>query len=296
MIVCFGSLNVDFVFELAEMPQPGQTLLAERFRTEAGGKGANQAVAAARDGADVVMVGAVGGDALAEVALQNLSAVADIGPVARTAEPTGCASILLDGQGRNMIAVAAGANRRAAAASVDDALLRRADFVLMQMETDAGETAALIRRVRAAGGRPILNLAPAYPLAAEILSLCDLVIVNEDEAASLAGWLGCDATARSLSARLGTGVLRTLGGDGAEACVDGAVIRVAAVPVAVVDTTAAGDCFVGVLASALDRGLPLAAAMRRAATAAALACARAGSQASLPFADETDALLAAAVV
>lgn len=288
MIVTFGSINVDFIFSLAEMPQPGQTLLANGFRTEAGGKGANQALAAARDGADVVMVGAVGRDALAEIALQNLTGSADINRVARLPEPTGCASVFLDGQGRNMIAVASGANLAVSSAAVDDALLERAGIVVMQMENDVATVEALIGRVRRAGRMSILNLAPAFPLREDVLSQVDLIVVNEDEAEALAGWLDCQPSARSLAARLNTGVLRTLGGDGAEACVSGEDIRVSAMSVKVKDTTAAGDCFVGVLASSLDRGLSLQAAMQRASCAAGLACSRAGSQGSIPLREETD--------
>lgn len=288
MIVTFGSINVDFVFSVADMPQPGQTLLANSFRTEAGGKGANQALAAARDGAEVVMVGAVGKDAFAEIAMQNLVQKADVTRVARVSKPTGCASIFIDGQGRNMIAVAAGANLAASSAMVDDELISRASVVLMQMENDVQEVERLIRRVRNAGGKTILNLAPAFPLAPDVLSLCDLIVVNEDEAEALAGWLECGPTARELSGRLNTGVLRTLGGDGAEAVVDGEEIRVAALPVEVKDTTAAGDCFVGVLVSALDCGLSLEAAMRRASAAAGIACSRVGSQASIPITGEID--------
>ncbi|MGK6317225.1 ribokinase [Neorhizobium sp. DT-125] len=288
MIVTFGSINVDFVFSVAEMPQTGQTLLAAGFRTEAGGKGANQALAAARDGADVVMAGAVGRDALAAIGMQNLVQTADVSRVARVPEPTGCASIFIDGQGRNMIAVAAGANLAASADAVDDELIRRASVILMQMENDVREVEKLIRRVRQAGGKSVLNLAPAFLLAHDVLSLCDLIVVNEDEAEALAAWLECGSSAQELSERLSTGVLRTLGGNGAEACVDGAVIHVPAISIEVKDTTAAGDCFVGVLASGLDRGMPLEAAMRRAATAAGLACSRPGSQSSIPFRTETE--------
>ncbi|MDP9837246.1 ribokinase [Neorhizobium huautlense] len=292
MIITFGSINVDFVYEVEAMPQAGQTLLAKRFRTESGGKGANQALAAARDGAEVVMVGAVGNDGLAEVGLQNLSTVTDISRVARVAEPTGNASIHIDAAGRNMIVVAAGANLVASSNAVEKALLDRANVVLLQMENDVGEVEKLIRRTLAVKATSILNLAPAFPLPQQVLSLCDLIIVNEDEAEALAGWLGCGASAEALSAHLDTGVLRTLGGEGAEASAFGEYIRIAAMSVEVKDTTAAGDCFVGVLASALDRGLPLKAAMERASVAAGIACSRPGSQSSLPTFQETEQVMA----
>lgn len=288
MIITFGSINVDFVYEVEEMPQPGQTLLAKKFRTETGGKGANQALAAARDGAGVVMVGAVGNDSLAEIGLHNLATAMDISRVARMDELTGNASIHIDAKGRNMIVVASGANLSVSSDAVEEDLLQRTNVVLMQMENDVAEVEKLIRRASASKAVSILNLAPAFPMSSEVLSLCSLVVVNEDEAEALAGWLGCEASATALSTCLATGVLRTLGGDGAEACVDGEEIRVTALPIDVKDTTAAGDCFVGVLASGLDRGLPLKAAMQRASVAAGIACSRRGSQSSIPSAEETD--------
>ncbi|WP_281979148.1 ribokinase [Pseudorhizobium flavum] len=294
MIVTFGSINVDFVFELADMPQPGQTLLADGLRVEAGGKGANQALAAARDGAQVTMVGAVGRDALAATALQNLAGAVDVSRVARLDGPTGCASIYIDADGRNMIAVAAGANLKVPSAAVNDALLEQASVVLMQMENDPQEIAALIGRVAASSALSILNLAPAFRLETNLLSACNIIIVNEDEADVLGEWLGCSPSARALSEALGTGVLRTLGGQGAEAFVNQEHVHVAARKVEVKDTTAAGDCFVGVLASALDRGFRLKEAMERASVAAALACTRHGSQNSIPTSDETEAFFASA--
>lgn len=198
--------------------------------------------------------------------------------VVRSNEPTGSAAIIIDAAGRNMIAVAAGANLVAQSDGVEDELLRNASYVLMQMENDAVQIKNLIRRVSNHPAKSVLNLAPAYRLDRDLLSLVDIVIVNEDEAEALSGWLGCEPTARSLSESLDTGVLRTMGGEGAEAFIDGENVRVPALRVDAVDTTAAGDCFVGVLASALDRGLSLDAAMRRAAKAAAIACSRPGSQ------------------
>ncbi|MGR9221273.1 PfkB family carbohydrate kinase (plasmid) [Rhizobium leguminosarum] len=201
----------------------------------------------------------------------------------RSNEPTGSAAIIIDAAGRNMIAVAAGANLVAQSDGVEDELLRNASYVLMQMENDAVQIKNLIRRVSNHPAKSVLNLAPAYRLDRDLLSLVDIVIVNEDEAEALSGWLGCEPTARSLSESLDTGVLRTMGGEGAEAFIDGENVRVPALRVDAVDTTAAG-----VLASALDRGLSLDAAMRRAAKAAAIACSPPGSQSSIPCSDETD--------
>jgi len=290
MIITFGSINYDFIFRLPEMPQAGQTLLADSLEGQAGGKGGNQAVAAVRDGANVVMVGAVGQDALAEQALINLVAGGvDMSHMAHLAQaPTGCASITINAQGQNMIIVAAGANMQAKESQIDDDLLARADIVLMQMENDIAEISKLIHRAHHMGKMTILNLAPAIALPEQTLSECRLIVVNEDEAAALANWLDCPADAKSLSMRLDTGVMRTLGDEGAEAFFEGEEIRLNAHKVKTVDTTAAGDCFIGVLASSLEKGLGMAAAMQRASKAAALACSRKGSQSSIPYATETD--------
>jgi ribokinase len=152
----------------------------------------------------------------------------------------------------------------------------------------------LILRARRRGARPIHNLAPAAPLAPEALRALELLVVNEDEAAWIGRQLGCDSRAAELHARLGVAVVRTLGGAGVEWAEPGDVGALAAVPVPVRDTTAAGDCFVGVLGAALDRGAPLAIAVRRANVAAAVACTRPGSQGSLPAAEEIDRALAGA--
>ncbi len=290
-ILVFGSLNADLLFRMERAPVPGQTLLAHALEVQPGGKGANQAAAAARDGARVRMVGAVGGDALAAVALDGLRAAGvDVAGVRRLAGvATGCASICTDAEGRNQIAVALGANARARAEWVEDALLVPGTAVLLQMEADPGEVVSLMRRARARGCRVVLNLAPAVPLPAEALRLPELLVVNEDEAETLGAALGCAGEAAALHAALGTGVVRTLGAAGAEAVTAAGAVRVAAPRVRAVDSTAAGDCFVGVLAAALGRGMGLERAMRRACTAAALACTVAGSQGSLPDAAAIDA-------
>lgn len=299
MILVFGSANADLVFGVPELPAPGRTVLGEGYRALPGGKGANQAVAAARDGASsVAFAGAVGRDALADVALSALrGAGVDLSRVAVSERPTGCAAICVDATGRNQIAVAAGANLDARAAQVEDAALHRGTVLLLQMEVPVAETTALILRARARGARVVLNLAPAAELPpVEALRALDLLVANEHEAAWLARRLGCDSTgAMALHASLGVGVVVTRGEAGAEAAsAEGNAVAPAFPVRSAVDTTGAGDCWCGVLAAALDRGAPLAVAMRRAAAAAAIACTRPGAAAAMPEAAETDALLAAA--
>ena len=290
MIVCFGSINLDLVFSLPHLPVAGETVLGSAMTVEPGGKGANQAVAAARDGATVAFAGAVGADAMANDALSLMRAVdMDISRVAVAETATGCAAIYVDPAGRNLIAVASGANLAARQEQVEAALLGPGTTALLQMEVPPAEIEALIRRARMAGCRIILNLAPAAPLDEDALRAVDLLVANEGEASFLGEMLGCRGDAAALNARLGVGVVVTLGEQGLEAATAEGLVRIAAHPVAVVDTTGAGDCFTGVLTAALDRGLDLSTALVRANVAAGLCCTRRGTQSSMPMAAETSA-------
>lgn len=290
-VLVFGSVAADLVFALPELPAPGHTVLAPGYRALPGGKGANQACAAARDGAAVAFAGAVGADALAEVALAGLRAAGvDLSRLATVAAPTACAAVCVDPAGRNQIAVGSGANLLARAAQVADADLAPGTTLLLQMEVPAAENAALIHRARARGARVVLNLAPAANLPVAALRALDVLVANEHEAAWLAARLGCGADAAALHRALGITVAVTLGEAGAELATAAGTFRTPAFPVQVVDTTGAGDAWCGVLAAALGRGLPMEAALRRASAAAALAYTRPG--AAMPAAAETDALLA----
>ena len=296
MIVVFGSTNLDLNFAVPRIPAPGETVLCPDIRIEPGGKGANQAVAAARDGAPVVMAGAVGRDALAAGALRLMrEAGIDLSRVVETEASTGCAAITVDPGGANAIAVGSGANRLVYADQIEDALLTSSTTLLLQMEVPATETAALIRRARRRNARIVLNLAPALPLPDDALRMTDLLVANETEAAWLARHCGCHADAAAIRMALGMDVARTLGAEGIDASSAAGAVRVPAHKIVPVDTTAAGDCFVGVLAAALDRGVPIFAALHRANAAAALCCTRAGSQYSVPTAEETDTFMAASV-
>jgi ribokinase len=292
VIIAFGSVNLDLIFPLPHLPAPGETVLGPAMTIEPGGKGANQAVAAARDGARVAFAGAVGADALALDALRMMRlADLDISRVATVEAATGCAAICVDPEGRNMIAVASGANLAAQQCQVEDDLLNPGATVLLQMEVPRKETEALIRRARSAGCRVVLNLAPASPLDEDALRALDLLVVNEGEAEFLGRVLGCGPSAPALHARLGVDVVVTLGERGLEAASASGRIRLPAHPVQVIDTTGAGDCFTGVLAATLDRGTPLEAALARATVAAGLCCTRSGTQGSMPLGTETDAAI-----
>ncbi len=298
MLVVFGSLNVDLVFSVSALPRPGETALGPEYRVVAGGKGANQAVAAARDGARVAMYGRIGRDSFAETALSGLKeAKVDVAGVLHDDAATGCAAICVDPQGENQIVVAAGANAHAHADQVPDAALTPLTTVLMQMEVSPGETAALIRRAHARGSRVILNFAPAGSMAGDVLGLLDALIVNEGEAAMLARehrlrLMPPEAMAHDLAQHVSPQVVVTLGSAGAVVVTRQDSWRIPPLPVTPVDTTAAGDAFVGVLAAALVAGLDLRLAARRASVAAGLACLTLGAQPSLPHRAAIDAALA----
>ena len=294
MILVFGSINLDVVYALDALPTPGKTVIGAAAEVQPGGKGANQAVAAARDGATVALAGAVGEDPVAEAALAGLIAAGvDLSRVARTRDlRTGTAAICVDRSGQNQIAVARGANAAAQADQVADDDLGPDTTLVLQMEVDPAQTAALIRRARARDARIVLNLAPALPIADDALAMVDWLVVNAEESAWLGEHIGAAAGAASLQAGLGVGVVRTRGVQGAELATAERFLLVRAIPLTALDATGAGDCFTGVFAAALDRGANPADAMRRANAAAALSCTRNGSQPSMPMLREIDAALA----
>ncbi|HUC10234.1 MAG TPA: ribokinase [Stellaceae bacterium] len=278
MILVFGSINVDLVVPVPRLPRPGETVLGGDYLLLPGGKGANQALAARRAGAVVVIAGAVGEDGFAATTLDPLRrAGIDTGLVRAVAAPTGCAAIMVSEGGENIIAVASGANLMARSDQVPDALLGPRIVLVAQMEVPSAETGAMIRRVRAAGGYVLLNLAPAGALDDSLLRDIDLVVANEQEAATL----GADPA--RIATTLRHGLIVTRGAAGADAYLrNGATLSVPALPVAAIDTTGAGDTFVGVLAAALAQGQPIETGLRRASAAAGLACLARGAQAAMP--------------
>jgi ribokinase len=288
MILVFGSINVDLIVPVPQLPQPGETVLGGEYALLPGGKGANQALAARRAGSDVMLAGAVGRDSFAGIALDQLRREGVDTALVRTVEqPTGCAAIMVSCAGENTIAVAPGANAGVRSDRVPDELLDANTVLVAQMEVPLGETGALIRRLRARGGHCLLNLAPALPVDLELLSEIDLLVANEREAATI----GPDPI--WLARRLRRALVVTRGAAGATAYgADGRLVEVPALTVHPVDTTGAGDTFVGVLAAALDRGSSLALALRRASVAAGLACLARGAQTAMPDAAAVDAAMA----
>ena len=283
MIVVFGSLNVDLVMQVACLPRPGETVINGHYFLVPGGKGANQALAAARaaDGAvPVAMVGCVGPDDWGGLATGLLAeAGVDLSALRRGAQPTGCATICVDAAGENAIAVASGANMEATAAQVDDRWLGPETWLVLQMEVPTQENWRLIKRAKSRGARILLNLAPAAPAPPEILDALDVLVVNEIEARMLID-APPETAARNLARRHGLVCIATLGAAGALAVMPEGAWKVAALPADVVDTTGAGDAFVGALVAMLATGRPLPEALTWASVGAALSCTVAGTQSS----------------
>lgn len=277
---------------------PGETLAGSSFTTAPGGKGANQALAARRAGAQVALFGVVGRDAFAPAALALLTAAGvEMGGVAAVDGATGVALITVDDHGENAITVIAGANALARAESVPDAVLTPATTLLLQMEVPLPEVEALALRAHRRGARVILNAAPAASLPDTLLEHLTLLIVNEHEAAVLAaGWsLPADPALfiAALRSRFGLDAVVTIGARGALLYAAPLSRRIAPPVVAVVDTTGAGDALVGAMAAALDRGAVSERALQEGVAAGAIACTRHGAQAALPDAASIAAACAA---
>lgn len=288
MLVVFGSLNVDMVMAVQEMPRPGDTILCNNYHLSAGGKGANQAVAAVKAGAAVRLFGAIGSDEFGRFsknALKNVSL--STSDLLETTTPTGCAMICVDSKGENMITVASGANLYADSSLIADDLLGPDTTILLQMEVPADQNWALIERARAKGAMVILNSAPARSIPDDILRSLSVLVMNQIEATVLALDLGFDVisptiAARRIAAKYGIICIVTLGGDGAFAATTDGAWSVPAMDIQAVDTTGAGDAFCGVLAASLDQKMPLDQALRRAAVASGLACLIGGAGPSMP--------------
>ncbi|MFG2644227.1 ribokinase [Streptomyces sp. NPDC048370] len=289
-IVVLGSTNMDLVAFVPRAPARGETVTGREFRTIPGGKGANQAVAAARAGADVSMIGAVGTDefgARLRAALDSSGVDTDL---LRAAEgPSGTAHIVVDDEGGNAIVVVPGANGTVTTLDHgDEALIATADALLLQLELPLSAVTEGAVTARRLGVRTVLTPAPAQQLPPELLAATDLLVPNEHEAAALTGIADPHAAATALLAHVPE-VVVTLGASGSLYAARGREpFTVAAPRVRAVDTTAAGDTFVGALAVALGEGRPVREAMAWASTAAALSVQRAGASSSMPYRSEID--------
>ncbi|MHC8285440.1 ribokinase [Pseudomonas sp. XS1P51] len=300
-VVVIGSLNMDLVTRAPRLPRGGETLIGESFATVSGGKGANQAVAAVRLGAQVSMVGCVGSDAYGEELRGALLAEQiDCQSVSTVEGSSGVALIVVDDNSQNAIVIVAGANGALTPAVIDrfDAVLQAADVIICQLEVPDATVGHALKRGRELGKTVILNPAPASrPLPADWFASIDYLIPNESEASALSG-LPVDSldTAESAATRLiamGAGkVIITLGAQGSLFANGKRFEHFAAPKVKAVDTTAAGDTFVGGFAAALAAGKSEAQAIRFGQVAAALSVTRAGAQPSIPTLSDVQAFKA----
>ena len=297
MITVFGSIVMDLLFSLPHLPAVGETVLTPAYTTAMGGKGANQAVAAARDGGRVRFVGSAGADGFGNEARSLLRAEGvDLAGLSTVDAATCMASIWFDAQGRNQIAVASGANLLTRAEALRPEMLASGDWLVLQMEIPSGEVSKAVALAKARSARVILNLAPALPVEEAALRQVDVLVLNEHEVSQLCTHIGIAPglpakLAGPISRLLGPAVIVTLGADGAVGAKGDQIWQVQSMPVKAVDTTGAGDCFVGVLAAAMDRGLEMQPAMRRACVAASLACTLVGAAPSFPAAAAIDLML-----
>jgi ribokinase len=298
-IVVLGSLNMDLVVQVARMPVPGQTIPGGDLHTISGGKGANQAAAAGKLGGRVSMVGRVGGDAFGQRLKEGLQGFGvDVSHVRQdSGSVTGTAVIIVEETGENVIVISPGANGRVGEEDIRQAegLISQARVLLLQHEVPMGTVEKAVQLASRNPVKIILNPAPAQPISAEILAKIDILVPNETEAALLTSIPVSDLASAGEAARklLGLGVrtvIITLGDQGALLATGEQILHIPTVKVKAVDTTAAGDAFIGGLANALLKDLSLKDAVRYANCAGALAATKFGAQTSLPSAEEVQSL------
>lgn len=301
-ILVVGSSNTDLIIKVKKIPRPGETLLGGQFQTFPGGKGANQAVAAARAGGEVVFIAAVGDDSYGELAIKgykedqiNTESIKICKGV-----PSGIAMITVSQEGENAITVASGANNELKASDLEEAEepFAEADYMLVQLETPLETVFKAMTLCKEFKTRVILNPAPAAELSDELLAMVDIITPNETEAETLTGIVVSDESTASLAAdalhkRGIDTVVITMGSKGAFLSDRNRALQlmVPGFRVKAEDTTAAGDVFNGQLAVALAEGMTLEAAILLAHAAAALSVQKLGAQSSIPTREETDRFL-----
>ena len=298
-IVVVGSFNTDLVSYMQRMPRPGETVHGDTFMTGAGGKGSNQAVAAARLGAEVTFIGRLGKDVFANLAYEiwDAEGINRDYVVQDEETATGVAPIFVDSAGENMIVVVLGANSRVQSSDIDAARERIAatDVLVAQLEINTDMVTYALQVAKEVGITTILNPAPAAPIAEETIQLADFLTPNETELESLSGGpvSNVEAAARALMTRDDQTVVVTMGAQGAQIVSRDQSDLQPTFNVDVVDTTGAGDAFNGALAVGLAEGKTLNDAVRFANATAALCVTKAGAAGSAPYRADVDAMLAA---
>ena len=294
MITVLGSINMDLIANVARLPKPGETISGDTFTTAAGGKGANQALAARRAGSDVVMAGAVGDDEFSAPALNYLrDAGTGLSAVKTAPGATGVALIFVGGDGENMISIVPGANGTVTPEDAERCVstMSRGDYLMLQFEITPAAIERALTAAKKAGIKTVFNIAPISAGSIPLAKMADIVIANETEFETLTGKSDLSGEAREkemmkLYEECGQTIIVTLGGDGVVAVRDGEISRAAGLKIDPVDTVGAGDTFCGYLVASLDQGLKFPAALKRAAVAGSLACLKRGAQASIPWAKD----------
>jgi len=293
-ILVVGSLNADLVVRTPRFPQPGETISGEDLQVIPGGKGANQAVAAARLGANVSMLGRVGKDNFGDFLLDNLkSNHVDTTLIQRDDASTGTATIIVDSNGQNSIVLSAGTNGKVSSADVEHASFSTFSLLLLQLEIPTPTVYSATKLAKQNGVRVVLNPAPAKQLPNELISLADFIIPNETELSLLTGMdvnniPSAEKAAQALLDKGAQNVIVTLGSKGAFIVNKETSKQVGTYQVNVIDTTAAGDAFIGGFASVLDSSTSLADAVHYGCACGALATTKFGAQPSLPTKEEVE--------
>ena len=280
MILVFGSINADFFLSVKSLPRPGETVLCPSYTFYPGGKGANQAVAAARLGGEVMFVGSIGDDPYGEQVFEALQHVGiNLNRVKSISGITGTAFVMVEETGENQIVVASGANLETCSSQIKDSDLSLCTHLILQMEVPIKEIEDIIFRSKAAGCKIILNYAPAHSIQPAAIECCDYLIMNELEAASLFGQKKeVEEYAKSFSERFDTECIITLGPKGSLLANSDGLYEINALKIEAIDTVGAGDMFVGAFSASLYNGDNTLISLQKATVASGLACKFEGAQ------------------
>lgn len=294
MIIVFGSNVLDLFFQQADLPEKDKALFLDEHIEQPGGKGANQAIAAARAGSKVAFYGALGDGGHGRQMYKNLAKNGiDISGIQFFDMPSGLATIFVDeSDGTHRIVVSQGANLKAKQDFVPDSAINKDTILLIQGELPIVETEALIKRVKEAGGRTVMNFAPAIQaLSEDLLNNLDIIVLNEYEAEAVGQQYSMDVTdknklAQELNARFDLTTIITLGPDGSVTATKDKFFETPALKIKPIDTVGAGDAFTGYICAALDRGETIEQAVYEAGLAGSITCTKIGAQTALPLRDE----------